>query len=75
MDRAWYSWQMGDFAKRKHDISGNILWEDYENKCAGNVTLDSPMSAGNLAGGQSIKIGDVMDTKAGPFCYTYDTMY
>jgi len=75
MDRTWYSWQLRDPVKRKKDISGNLIYEDYTNAKGGNVTLDSLMDASYLANGKSIKIRDVMDTKGGILCYVYDSAY
>ena len=75
MDRTWYSWQIRDPSKRKEDFSGNLVYEDYDNKVAGNATLDTLLSVGALANGQSIKVRDVMDTRSGPFCYIYDKAY
>ena len=70
LDRCWATWQKLDRAKRMRDMSGPLVAYDYRNRRGGNVTLQTPLSM--RYAGQSITVGDVMDTTAGDLCYVYD---
>ena len=76
MDRAWWSWQMRDMAVREFDIAGPLVFFDYANKIAGNVTLATPVWVGlNTTTRVEHPAGDLMHPRKGPLCYTYDQLY
>ncbi|KAL9119187.1 MAG: hypothetical protein Q9187_004258 [Circinaria calcarea] len=65
LDRLWWKWQQGDLAKRLEDYTGRAVFNSTE-KVAG---LGDSLSYGNL--GPSVKVSEIMDTRAGPLCYVY----
>ena len=74
IDNLWDQWQRVDFAARKLDINGPDTsfaypWNLFGDVPYQNVTLEHEMPYPLMA--NTLKIGDVMDTQAGPFCYTY----
>jgi len=74
MDRAWWSWQTRNLPKREKEISGPLVFFDYQNLLAGNATLDTRVWVG-LANRVEFKAGDLLHIRKGPFCYTYDVLY
>jgi len=74
VDRSWWSWQKRDLSRRERDISGPLVFFDYQNQVAGNATLDTPVRFG-LTNRVEFKAGDLLNIQKGPFCYTYDTLY
>ncbi|KAK3684111.1 hypothetical protein B0T22DRAFT_469620 [Podospora appendiculata] len=75
IDRVWDSWQRKDWANRKTDIGGpDTMWAYPYNYFGDipyqNITLNSDLVYPQMA--NSIKVSQVMDTKGGPLCYTYD---
>lgn len=78
MDRLWDQWQRQDWPTRRSDISGpeNQLAHPFnffgDLPCK-NITLEYEMDLLNLMPDQRyIKIRDIMDTKCGELCYTYE---
>jgi hypothetical protein len=68
-------WQQLDFAKRSRELGGTTrpfvarLAPNYYAIREQNVTLDLEITMPKL--GPTVKIEDVMDTKAWPLCYEY----
>ncbi|KEY67777.1 hypothetical protein S7711_04095 [Stachybotrys chartarum IBT 7711] len=71
MDRLWTFWQALDPATRHIDISGGVYghltWAN--EPPSRKVELSDVINMGHA--GDSITIGEVMDTLSGPFCYFY----
>lgn len=66
--------------KRTKDIGGPIIqfaepfhYVDNAPEESNPVTLDTPMFFSGLLSGD-VLVGDVMDTRAGRLCYTYDKL-
>jgi tyrosinase len=74
VDRFWWSWQIRDLKKREKDISGPLVNFDYENKAAGNVTLNHGIFIGETVKLKA-KVRDVMHIKKGLLCYEYEDTY
>ncbi|TVY66761.1 N-acetyl-6-hydroxytryptophan oxidase ivoB [Fusarium oxysporum f. sp. cubense] len=74
MDRAWWSWQKRDLDSRLNDMSGPLVKQDYDNKVAGNATLDTVMHVGTTVN-ITAPVRDVMHIQQGILCYTYDELY
>ncbi|PKS13374.1 hypothetical protein jhhlp_000145 [Lomentospora prolificans] len=76
VDRAWWSWQSRDLENRTMDISGPLIAFDFDNKVAGNLTLDHDMSLGVTNETTiKVKVQDVMHIQRGRLCYNYDKLY
>lgn len=65
--------------KRTKDIGGPIIqfahpfhYFDTAPETSNPVTLDTPMYFSGLS--SDMVVGDVMDTRAGRLCYTYDKL-
>ncbi|KAK7949525.1 Tyrosinase-like protein orsC [Apiospora saccharicola] len=74
LDRAWWSWQSRD-AARVYDISGPLVFFDYGNKAAGNVTLGSTVWNGLGDFRKETTVEKVMHIQRGELCYIYDELY
>ena len=74
MDRAWWSWQTRDLPKREKEISGPLIFFDYQNLLAGNATLDTDVWVGP-ANRVEFKAADLLHIRKGPLCYAYDVLY
>ncbi|KAI4656607.1 hypothetical protein J4E81_009709 [Alternaria sp. BMP 2799] len=66
LDRIFWEWQQLDLKTRLNQVGGPIIPFDYSGQ---NVTLDYTINIGKLAGDRKLK--ELLDTTAGPFCYTY----
>ncbi|KAM7186698.1 hypothetical protein V8F33_011685 [Rhypophila sp. PSN 637] len=76
MDRAWWSWQSRDLAKREKEISGPLIFFDYANEFGPNVTLTTPVWVGlNEDTRVDFEAGQLLHIRKGPFCYNYDHLY
>ncbi|KAK7952729.1 Tyrosinase-like protein orsC [Apiospora aurea] len=74
LDRAWWSWQTRDPA-RIYDISGPLVFFDYDNKEAGNLTLDGIVWNGLGDFRKETTVERLMHIQRGELCYTYDELY
>ncbi|KAK0620774.1 hypothetical protein B0T14DRAFT_587374, partial [Immersiella caudata] len=74
MDRAWWSWQTRDLATREAEISGPLVFFDYENLLGGNATLSTEVWVG-LADSVEFEAGELLHIRKGPFCYRFDELY
>ena len=54
---------------RTQDISGPIVPFDYENKVAGNVTLDFKVNLGEV--GAEVQLWELMHIQGSTLCYDY----
>jgi tyrosinase len=70
IDRVWWIWQSLDRKTRMGEkgIAGTGTF--LNNPPSANTTLDTPLSLG-YAAGPDVKMGDLMSTADGPFCYVY----
>jgi len=64
---------MRDPRNRLAQVQGPLIFNDYDNLQAGNVTLDTLVDIGVSAG--PISIRDTMDIENTIFCYKYDELY
>lgn len=69
LDRIWWNWQKQMIWSRTQDISGPIVPFDYENKAAGNVTLDFKVNLGEV--GAEVQLWELMHIQEGVLCYDY----
>ncbi|KAK8048222.1 Tyrosinase-like protein orsC [Apiospora phragmitis] len=69
-----WSWQNRD-AARIYDISGPLVFFDYANKAAGNVTLESTVWNGLGDYRKETTVERVMHVQRGDLCYTFDELY
>ncbi|KAL1877454.1 hypothetical protein Daus18300_002441 [Diaporthe australafricana] len=67
IDRIWWIWQNQGLPGRLHEISGGTTMGGFPP--SKNGTLDDNVDYGVL--GNSFKLGEALDTMAGPFCYIY----
>ncbi|KAK8041737.1 Tyrosinase-like protein orsC [Apiospora rasikravindrae] len=74
LDRAWWSWQTRDTA-HIYDISGPLVFFDYSNKAAGNLTLDGTVWNGLGDYRKETTVERLMHIQRGELCYTYDELY
>lgn len=70
IDRTWWIWQTLDFEKRTgaQGIAGTQTFLNMPPSAA--VTLDTPIDLG-YAAGPTARLGDLLSTVDGPFCYIY----
>lgn len=64
----WWMWQNLDPETRTNASSGTATYQN--SPPSANTTLQTQVDLG-FAGGQVVTMADLMDTTAGPFCYTY----
>lgn len=67
LDRTWWIWQTTHLPKSLTDVAGTRTI--FNNPPSANTTLDDIQNLGPLA--PEIKLRDLLDTLAGPFCYIY----
>lgn len=67
LDHVLWLWQQQDLETRLHQVGGPVVPFDYGGT---NVTLDFEINLGEIAG--PYKLGQLLDTKGGVLCYTYD---
>ncbi|KAI3400607.1 hypothetical protein diail_2318 [Diaporthe ilicicola] len=67
IDRVWWIWQNQGLPARLGEISGGTTMGGFPP--SKNGTLDDDVGWGVL--GNTLKLRDVLDTMAGPFCYIY----
>ncbi|KAJ0109609.1 hypothetical protein J7T55_014171 [Diaporthe amygdali] len=67
IDRVWWIWQNQDLPARLRQISGGTTMGNFPP--SKNGTLDDDLEYGVL--GDKLKLGNALDTLAGPFCYVY----
>lgn len=67
IDRIWWIWQNQGLPGRLREISGGTTMGGFPG--SKNGTLDDNVTYGVL--GNSFKLGEALDTMAGPFCYIY----
>ncbi|KAK7908770.1 hypothetical protein PG985_016073 [Apiospora marii] len=60
---------------RVYDISGPLVFFDYENKAGGNVTLDSTVWNGLGDYRRETTVEKLMHIQRGELCYTFDELY
>lgn len=72
LDRVWWSWQVRRLEERLRDISGPLVFADYENEVAGNTTLSYVIDVGSV--NLNCTVGEVMDVKGGTLSYGYDDL-
>lgn len=65
IDRTWWIWQMQDLNTRLKAVSGTIG----PMGVGVNGTLDDDVDLSVNA--PKVKLGDLLDTMNGPFCYIY----
>ena len=73
IDRLWWSWQEQNLPERYKDISGPIVPFDYDNKKAGNVTLDFMIDLG--FNGEPKPVSEFMDIQGGSLCYDCECLF
>ncbi|KAK2009287.1 tyrosinase central domain-containing protein [Colletotrichum eremochloae] len=66
IDRTWWIWQMQDLDTRLTAVSGTTGWMGFGGK---NGTLNDDIDLSVNA--PKTKLGDLLDTMNGPFCYIY----
>jgi len=64
IDRIWWVWQEA-YPERLYEVAGPTS----HTPPYGNLTLDYPLKMGNV--GPTLPVGDVMDIRREPSCYTY----
>lgn len=69
IDRIWWIWQNQDPANRIHQIGDTITVNN--SPPSRNATLEDVVDLAVNAP-ESVKLGDLVDTQSGPFCYSYD---
>lgn len=67
IDRVFWIWQNLDPANRRDKVSGTITMMN--TPPSRNATLDDIVDLDLLA--EPYRLGDLLDTTAGPFCYVY----
>ncbi|KAF9639980.1 Tyrosinase [Lasiodiplodia theobromae] len=75
IDRIWWQWQMLEPASRTAPgpsavagpVTMNDGWEPHR-----NGTADDYINLGFVAPGREYKIGELLSTTTGPFCYVYE---
>ncbi|KAH7094614.1 hypothetical protein FB567DRAFT_565798 [Paraphoma chrysanthemicola] len=67
IDRTWTLWQSRDFEARQKQTGRTLTVQN--NPPSANATLDSIMQFGTL--GTPQRLGDLVSTIDGPFCYQY----
>ncbi|CZT14970.1 related to tyrosinase [Ramularia collo-cygni] len=70
IDRLWWIWQMQDFGGRVGQIAGTFTPLNFP--ASRNVTLDDVVDLGGMYGYEAVRIGDIVDTMGGEFCYIYE---
>ncbi|KAK3682836.1 hypothetical protein B0T22DRAFT_445004 [Podospora appendiculata] len=71
IDRTWWMWQMQDPAARVHSaaaVGGTVTF--LNNPPSANATVEDWVDY-EYAAGPARKLGELMSTVAGPFCYVY----
>ncbi|PPQ73806.1 hypothetical protein CVT24_007258 [Panaeolus cyanescens] len=68
LDHIWWKWQNADPEKRMYQVTGRTTPEDDFR----NVTLEFPLSVGQLDPGHGARIGDMMNIRQQPNCYDYE---
>ncbi|PGH14616.1 hypothetical protein AJ79_02951 [Helicocarpus griseus UAMH5409] len=66
IDRVWWIWQNLDPANRLHVVAGGTSMFGPSTR---NGTVDDPTDLGYL--GEAYRLGDLLSTTDGPFCYIY----
>lgn len=66
IDRTWWIWQLQDLDSRLTAVSGTTNTKDPK---APNGTLNDDIDLSVNA--PKMKLGDLLDTMNGPFCYIY----
>lgn len=72
IDRVFWSWQKRKLPARLTDMSGPLVFGDYDNKVAGNTTLAYVIDVGTA--NKNTTVGAVMDITGGTLCYGYDAL-
>ncbi|EOD47694.1 Tyrosinase [Neofusicoccum parvum] len=74
IDRVWWMWQMQDPETRTAGASAvsgpytmNDLFEPHR-----NGTIEDVLNVGYVAPDTTFKLGELLDTTTGPFCYMYE---
>ena len=67
IDRVWWIWQMHNLPQSLNAVSGTLTI--FNQPPSRNTTLDDEQDLG-LNGGP-VKLGNLLDTMSGPFCYIY----
>ncbi|CAA9956663.1 Tyrosinase domain containing protein [Pyrenophora teres f. maculata] len=66
IDHLFWMWQQKDLKTRLAQVGGPVIRGQPSGP---NITLDFKVDMGKLAG--SVELRDLLDTEAGPLCYTY----
>lgn len=72
IDRVFWSWQTRDLPHRYTDISGPLVFADYDNEVAGNTTLDYVIDVGTTNVNTTVR--SLMDIQGGVLCYDYNSL-
>ncbi|KAM3084433.1 hypothetical protein ACMFMG_001463 [Clarireedia jacksonii] len=72
LDRVFWSWQTRRLPYRYTDISGPLVYADYDNEVAGNTTLAYVLDVGTT--NKNSTVGAVMNIRGGTLCYDYDNL-
>lgn len=72
IDRIFWSWQSRRLPYRYTDISGPLVFGDYDNEVAGNTTLDYVIDLGTV--NKNSTVGAVMNIQGSTLCYGYDSL-
>jgi tyrosinase len=69
IDRVFWSWQTRKLPDRFRDMSGPLVFGDYNNEVAGNTTLTYILDLGAVNINRTVE--KVMDIQGGTLCYDY----
>lgn len=67
IDRVFWIWQNHDPETRRHAVGGTLTM--FNDSPSRNNTLDDIVDLGGLI--EPYRLGDLLDTTGGPFCYIY----
>ena len=67
LDRIWWKWQNADLSKRLYDVAGRVN----NTEPPGALSMDYPLPFADRF--PSVTVESTVDTRAEPYCYTYDS--
>ena len=67
IDRVFWTWQNLDLDSRRDVVAGTLTMKN--EPPSRDTTLDDIIDLGGLA--EPYRLGDLLDTTGGPFCYIY----
>ena len=68
IDNLWTQWQNKDLESRRFALDGTVT--SFNNPPSQDATLDYVLDWGYV--GKPRRVGELMDTKKGPYCYRYN---